>query len=430
MLTPLNIDRIEYSLRTTNGWIELAIIAVCFAAAWAVDRRVHLTAARDSRVAQLGAGSFNRLIFPLTALLLLYIARAVFRRWEVPAFFPIALPLALALALIRLLIYALRNVLGVHGAGASERTLSFLIWGALLLYYVGILPDIGDSLEQARIPIGKGEVSVLDLGRDAFVVVVVVVLSMWLSSLLEQRLMKLPHVDNNLRVVMSKFFRAVLILVGLLVALSVVGVDLTVLSVFGGALGVGIGLGLQKLASNYISGFTILLDRSIRVGDMITVDGRTGTVSVVASRYVVVRSLDGVEAIVPNDTLVTTTVLNHSYSSKDIKVGVPVQVGYDSDVELAMRLMIEIAGKETRVLRGNLAPVVNVLRFADSGIDLELAVWINDPELGQGSLKTALNLALLKAFREHGIAIPYPQRDVRIVGATPAPGEPGSPAPA
>ncbi|HKW80439.1 MAG TPA: mechanosensitive ion channel domain-containing protein [Casimicrobiaceae bacterium] len=430
MLTPLNIDRIEYSLRTTNGWIELAIIAVCFAGAWAVDRRVHLTAARDSRVAQLGAGSFNRMIFPLTALVLLYIGRALFLHWEVPAFFPLALPLVIALALIRLLVYGLRNIIGVHGAGASERTLAFLIWGALLLYYVGVLPDIGDSLAEARIPIGKGEISVLDLGRDAFVVVVVIALSMWVSSLLEQRLMKLPHVDNNLRVVLAKFFRALLILVGLLIALSVVGVDLTVLSVFGGALGVGIGLGLQKLASNYISGFTILLDRSIRLGDMITVDGRTGTVSVVASRYVVVRSLDGVEAIVPNDTLVTTTVLNHSYSSKDIKVGVPVQVSYDSDVELAMRLMVEVAGRETRILRGNLAPVANVLRFADSGIDLELAVWINDPELGQGSLKTSLNLAILKAFRQHGIAIPYPQREVRIVGATPPAGKPDSPAPA
>ena len=430
MLTPLNLDRIEYSLRTTDGWIELGVIALCFAVAWAVDRRVHVTtSARESRVARLGAGSLNRLIFPLTALALLYVARAVFRHWQVPVFFPIALPLVVALALIRLLIYALRNVLGVHAASTSERTLSFAIWGALLLYYIGVLPEIGAALDDTRIPVGKTEISVLDLGRDGIVVIVVIVLSFWASSLIEQRLMRGTHLDQNLRVVLAKVFRALLILVGLLVALSFVGVDLTVLSVFGGAVGVGIGLGLQKLASNYIAGFTILLDRSVRLGDMITVDNRTGIVSVVSSRYVVVRGLDGVEAIVPNEMLITTTVLNHSYTSKDVKVGVAVQISYDSDLELAMRLMTELAAKEPRVLQGALAPVVNVLQFANNGIELELAVWINDPEVGQGNLKTALNIAIWKTFRENGVRIPYPQREVRIIGRSPG-DEPQTPAPA
>ena len=419
MLTPLDLDHIAYSLRTANGWIELAVIALCFAIAWAVDRRVHVTSEGESNVARLGAGSLNRLIFPLTALALLYIAAAVFRRWQVPAFFPIALPLVVALALIRLSIYALRNIFGVQTASASERALSFTIWGALLLYYLGVLPEIGAALDSAQIPIGKGEVSVLDLGRDAIVIIVVVLLSFWASSLLEQRLMRGTHLDRNLRVVMAKVFRAVLLLVGVLVALSVVGVDLTVLSVFGGALGVGIGLGLQKLASNYIAGFTILLDRSVRLGDMITVDNRTGTVSVVSSRYVVLRGLDGVETIVPNEMLITTTVLNHSYTSKDVKVGIPVQISYDSDLELAMRLMTELAAKEPRVLHGALAPLVNVLQFAPNGIDLELAVWINDPELGKGNLKTALNIAIWKAFRDNGIRIPYPQREVRLIGGPP-----------
>src|SRR5712691_3056676 len=157
--------------------------------------------------------------------------------------------------------------------------------------------------------------------------------------------------DTNARVVVAKLFRALLLLIGVLIALSVVGIDITVLSVFGGALGVGIGLGLQKLASNYIAGFTILLDRSIRVGDMVTVDNRFGVVSKVTARYVVVRSLDGVEAIVPNETLVTTTVLNHSYTSKEIKIGVTLQVAYGTDLDAAMRLMTEVALAQQRVLR-------------------------------------------------------------------------------
>ena len=239
--------------------------------------------------------------------------------------------------------------------------------------------------------------------------IVAIVLSLWASSFVEQRLMRMTHLDNNVRVVLAKLFRALLILVGILVALSTVGIDLTVLSVFGGALGVGIGLGLQKVASNYIAGFTILLDRSIRVGDMVTVDNRFGVVSKVTSRYVVVKSLDGVEAIVPNEILVTTTVLNHSYTSREIKVGVPIQISYESDLDLAMRLMIEAALSESRTLRtAAIAPAVTVLGFADNGINLELAVWINDPENGQGNLRSALNISIWKAFQANGIKIPSP----------------------
>jgi small-conductance mechanosensitive channel len=208
-------------------------------------------------------------------------------------------------------------------------------------------------------------------------------------------------------------------LIAVLVALSVVGVDVTVLSVFGGALGVVIGLGLQKLASNYIAGSHDPAGPIGPLGDMITVDNRTGTVSVVTSRYVVVRGLTGSRIKSSNEMLVTTTVLNHSYTSKDVKVGVLVQISYDSDLELAMRLMTELAAREPRVLHGELAPIVNVLQFTDNGIALELVVWINDPELGQGNLKSALNIGIWKAFRDNGIRIPYPQRDVRIIGPPP-----------
>src|SRR5207247_5423223 len=158
--------------------------------------------------------------------------------------------------------------------------------------------------------------------------------SLWVSGLIEQWLLRVPSVASNARVVAAKLFRAALLVVGVLIALPLVGIDLTVLSVVGGALGVWIGLGLQKLASNYIAGFTILLDRSIRLGDMITVDGRFGSVTKVTSRYVVVRSLDGIEAIVPNETLVTTTVLNHSYTNREIRLALPVRISYDSDLDL------------------------------------------------------------------------------------------------
>jgi small-conductance mechanosensitive channel len=416
MLTPLNLELIQKELGTRNGWIELGAILLAFAVGWWVDRRIRLGSERESRVARFGAGSVNRLIFPLATLTLLLLFQAIVRHWYAPAFFPIAIPLVIALALIRIFIYTLRNLFGA--VLASERAVSFTIWGALLLYYVGVLPEIGAAMEETQVPIGKTRVSLLDLGGDILTVIVALILSLWISSLIEQRLMRISHFDSNLRVVLAKSLRAILILVAVLVSLSFVGIDLTVLSVFGGALGVGIGLGLQKLASNYIAGFTILLDRSIRVGDMITVDNRFGVVSKVTSRYVVVRSLDGVEAIVPNEILVITTVLNHSYTSKDIKVGITLQIAYGTDLELATRLMTEVALAQKRVLRTTgMAPVVNVLRFADSGIELELAVWINDPENGQGNLKSDLNIGIWKAFVEQGIEIPYPTREIRIIDA-------------
>ena len=244
------------------------------------------------------------------------------------------------------------------------------------------------------------------IGQAALLIVLTVTVSLWLSSLVEQRLLKASGLDSNLRVVMAKTIRALLLVVAVLIALQAVGLDLTLLSVFGGALGVGIGLGLQKLASNYIAGFTILIDRSIRLGDMITVDSRHGVVTRVTSRYVVVRSLDGVEAIVPNETLVTTTVLNHSYTSRDVRLGLPVQIAYESDLELALQLLETAGAAHARVMKAPNAPKAFVVRFGESGIDLELGVWILDPENGQLNLRSDLNRSIFRSFAEHGIKIP------------------------
>ncbi len=319
MLAPLNLERIQEALSTRDGWIEAGAIAVCFAVGWLIDHRVHVGSGAGSRMAKIGAGSVNRLVFPLTTLALLLVLRAILPAPQV--FLSIAIPLVVALALIRLGVYALRNMFGEgHALPLPERTVSFLIWGGLLLYFVGVLDEIRNVLEAAEFSIGKSRINLLDLLRGALIVLLAVMISLGISGFIEQWLMRVPNLDRSVRAVIGKFLRAVLLLVGVLISLPMLGIDLTVLSVFGGALGVGIGLGLQKLASNYIAGFTILLDRSIRLGDMITVDNRFGVVAKVTSRYVVVRGLDGIEAIVPNETLVTTTVLNHSYTSRDVRV--------------------------------------------------------------------------------------------------------------
>ena len=433
MLAPLELDRTVAALETPPGWVDLAAVLLCFVVAFFLDRRMRVTTRDGSRLAKIGAGSVNRLIFPLTALAFLWIVRGALRASHDPAFFQIAIPLAVALALIRLFVYGLHSLFGpTQWLPGSERVVSYTIWAALLLYYLGVLQEIGRTLADVKFTVGKGEFSVLDLARDGMVIVLAIVVALWLSGMIEQQLMRSASGETNVRAVLAKALRAVLLLVAVLIALSFAGIDLTVLSVFGGALGVGIGLGLQKLASNYIAGFTILLDRSVRLGDMVTVDTRHGIVTKATARYVVVRGLDGVEAIVPNEIMVTTTVLNHSYSTPDVRVGVPLQVSYDSDLELAMRLMVEAANRHKRVLQEATPPLVTIQRFADNGIDLELGVWIADPRAGQGNLRSELYLDIWRSFREHGVKIPYPQREVRIVdgaspivdGAPPTDGEP------
>jgi len=422
VLAPIDYSRVETALATPHGWMELAIVAVCFAVGLVVDRRVRLRADQRPEIIRLGLGSINRLVLPLVTLALLVLAHAAFRRFAPPFFLSIALPLVVALAVIRLVVYALRGIFGnAPWMKSSERAIAFTVWIGALLYFTGVLPQIGDELDALKIPIGKPRLSVLEVLNGVAVIFVTLAITLWLSGLIERRLMQTPHLEVNLRVVLGKLVRAVLLVVAVLIALQSVGIDLTVLSVFGGALGVGIGLGLQKLASNYIAGFTILLDRSIRMGDMITIGERSGVVSKVTSRYVVVRGGDGVEAIVPNETLISTIVLNHHSptSASEVRVAVNVSVSYDSDVERALKLMEELALEEPRVLKTPNTPQAFLLRFGDSGVELELGVWIRDPENGQLNLKSSLNRAILRAFGANGIKIPFPQREMRLLGAPP-----------
>ena len=196
--------------------------------------------------------------------------------------------------------------------------------------------------------------------------------------------------------------------------LPLIGVDITVLSVFGGALGVGLGLGLQKIASNYVSGFIILLDRSLRLGDVVTVDNRTGKVIDLTNRYVVLHGLDGVESIVPNDTFITSTVVKQTHTDNRVRLALTIQISYGSALEAAMRLMQEAARKQPRVL-AEPEPMVFLKEFSDNGINLELGFWISDPEEGQIGLRSAINMEIWREFQNNGIEIPFPQREVRLL---------------
>jgi len=280
-------------------------------------------------------------------------------------------------------------------------------------------PEVVEVLDGFGFHIGKQRISVLTILQGLLSVAITVVIALWAGRTIEARLLNARGMDLNFRIVLSKLVKTLLVIIAILIALPAVGIDITVLSVFGGAVGVGLGLGLQKIAANYVSGFVILLDRSISPGALVTIDGRYGEVTKLTARYVVVKGMDGTEAIIPNETVITSVVVNHSYSDRSVRVDIPIQVSYTSDVDRALELMLEAARGHARVLR-NPAPAALLKGFSDSGIDLELYVWVADPEAGTGNLRSDVYRAIWKSFNANDIAIPFPQREVRLLRSRPA----------
>lgn len=399
---------------------QAGTLALCLMLAWWLARMLQWRAPDGSTEAlKRGAAAFRRLVFPLLAVLLLVAGRAVLRNWHSTNLFSVAIPLFGAMAGIRFVVYLLRLAFSDGSwLDAFERSIATVVWAALAMHLTGILPEIVRWLSEVELPAGRHTLSLWILLNAAFWVLLTLLLALWAGVALEVRLLRAESLHTSLRVVLARLAKAVLLVAAVLLVLPLMGVDLTVLSVFGGALGVGLGLGLQKIASNYLSGFIILLDRSIRLGDMITADNNYGEVTRITTRYVVVRSLTGVEAIIPNDTLVTTTVLNHSYSDKRVRLAVRVQVAYRTDVAEALRILTEVALRHPRVVRDP-EPTAQVVQLADSGVDVELGFWIEDPERGSQNVRSDVSVALLAELKARGIEIPYPQREVRLLGASP-----------
>jgi len=221
-----------------------------------------------------------------------------------------------------------------------------------------------------------------------------------------------------MQVMLTKISKFSLYGLAILFALKSVGIDLTAFAVFSGAIGVGIGFGLQRIFSNFISGFILLFDRSIRPGDVISIGDRFGWVQSLHARYVVVKDRDGVETLIPNENLITSEVTNWSYSDRAVRTRIPVQISYDDDPEIAMQLLLDATDDKARILKKP-EPAARLLGFGDNGIDLELRIWINDPEEGVANVVSDVNVSIWKSFKEHKITIPFPQRDVRIVSEDP-----------
>ena len=412
---------------------QLAVLATCLAVAWPLARlivkRLEARYAGSSFSLRFAAASLERAMFPLFGWLLVTGARFGLEPMMSISVLRLALVPLSGITFLYFAFYILRRVMSGNGQLQGmlllvEKVLTTLVWAAMALYVLGLLWDVVQWMDDVRFSLGgKQKISLADTLVAIVWILVTVLVAMWFGSWLEERLMRSTGLDSNLKVVLSRISKALLLLVSLLLSLSLVGIDLTVLSVFGGALGVGLGLGLQKIASNYISGFIILLDRSVKLGDQITVDKYTGIVSQIRTRYTVVRNGDG-ETLVPNEQLVAQAVQNHSFSNTHVRVATRVQADYAADPEMVLALLVEAAQDIPRLMPQP-GPSAFLVLFGDNGIEYELAGYIADPQNGKLGVQSAMNRAIWRKFREHGISIPYPQREVRVLGKVEADGNGG-----
>ncbi len=368
----------------------------------------------------LGAALRHGVGLPLVALLALQLTRHASRDLQRAELLKVMLPVLAVWLLARVAARAGQRVLAdPHSARWLTWVVRICAGLGLLLYLTGALPEIIEALDAVSVHIGPQRLTAWTLLRGVVSVAVTLLLALWLSSLIEARLLDSP-LDINLRLVVSRLVRAAVFTVALLTALQMVGIDLTVLGVFGGALGVGLGLGLQRIAANYVSGFVILLERSMRVGDNVRLDTFQGRIQDIKTRYTVVRSSGGTESIVPNEMLISSRIENLSYTDPNVWFSTVVSVAYGSDVEQVLALLARAAATVPRVV-DQPGPSAVLSNFGADGLEITVGFWIADPENGTLNVRGAVNLALWRALREAGIEIPFPQRVLHWAGGA-APG--------
>ena len=415
-------DKLLRDFNNSSTWLELGVLALCLAAAYFVSRAVGRQQPPES--VWFGRRTVDGLMFPLLALALVYAAKVGVAYYQPVFLLRVAVPVLTSLALIRLCARVLATVFPRSSLmRLVERIVSWLAWGVAVLWIVGLLPVVREELAGIGISFGKTQTNLLMLLQGVLSAGLVLVVTLWISSTIERRVLDRSVADLSMRKVAANATRAVLLLIGMLFALSAVGVDLTALSVLGGAVGVGLGFGLQKLASNYVSGFVILLERSLRIGDNVRVDGFEGRITDIKTRYTLIRAGNGRESIVPNETLITQRVENLSDADRKFNVTSNIVVGYDSDVAQVQQILCAAAAAQPRVLKTP-EPVAYLVNFAPDGLEFSLNFWVSDPGAGTVNLRSAINIAILEGLRAAGVDIPYPQRVVQIKSAVAAAGAP------
>ncbi len=399
---------------------ELAVLAACVVLAFSVVWLLRRGLDPDHTASVwFGRGLVDGVLFPALLLSLAYGGRSLLLQYQDIAVFRVAIPVLVSLVTIRVGVKVLQVAFSeARWLRPIERSISWMAWGAMVLWVSGLLPVVLNELDQITWKLGGSTLSVRTLIEGALTAGAVLILALWVSSAIEARLLRSATGEElSLRKAASNATRALLMFVGLMLALTSVGIDLTALSVLGGAIGVGIGFGLQKLAANYVSCFVILTERSMRIGDMIRVDTFEGRITDIKARFTVIRNLTGRESIVPNEILITSRVENLSLADPRVWQSTVVGVSYQSDVALVTRLLEAAALSQPRVLRDP-PPAASLSAFGVDGLEFTLGYWIADLENGQLGLRSDINKQILASFREHGIEIPFPQRVLHTVVST------------
>ena len=399
-------------LAWSNAQQLLGIILALFLARLAAPRlqKAH-SAFLQRRGRELVHGTFsyifNRLILPLIWLLLLWLGYYITTQMHLPhGLLRVAVSLLFAWVVIRFTATLIRNP-------AFAKVIAFTAWTVAALNIVNLFGPTLKLLDSLAFNVGDAHMSVLTMIKGLLYLALALWVANLLSALIESRVTRSQSLTPSMGVLISKFVRFGLIAAAFLLAVSSVGIDLTVFAVFGGALGVGLGFGLQKVVSNFISGIILLLDKSIKPGDVISIGDTYGWVKSLNARYVSLDTVDGKEHLIPNEELIVQRVENWSYSNKKLRLRVPVGIHYKSDVRAAMRLCVEAAHEVARVL-DDPAPSCALRGFGDSSVDLEVSFWISDPEGGIINVTSDVLLGIWDKFHEHGVEIPYPQRDLYL----------------
>ena len=404
-------------LNPNQALLELMMFGACIALAFLLVMALRRVTSQWELSILLGKKLIDGVLFPILLLGLVFATRAVWAQTNPIWVFDFLIPVCVSLAIIRMGV----KVLQVTFKQAAwvrplERSLSWLAWGAVVLWLTGLLPLILDELDQIQWKVGTSHLSLRTLLEGGLTAGLVMLLTLWVSSAIEARLLKSSSGSElSLRKAVSNAVTSLLLFIGLMLSLSAVGIDLTALSVLGGAVGVGIGFGLQKLAANYVSGFVILAERSMRIGDSVKVDGFEGRISDIKARYTVIRAPNGRESIVPNEMLINSRVENLSLADSRVLQSTAVSVAYGSDVHQVMNLLMQACTAQDKVLKDP-EPFVTLSNFGADGLEFGVHYWVDEHQSGLLTLKSEINLAILDVLHTHAIEIPFPQRVVHTRG--------------
>ena len=398
--------------------LEVAMLVASLGLAYALVWLLRGARRGETRSIWFGARLYDGVLFPLAALL-----AGVMLRWALKDVLPVgllrlAVPILTALVVIRVSVQVLRTAFPSSTlVRRLERTVSWLVWLGLALWLSGALPFLMDELEDIQWRVGGTRITLLMVVQGALSAGAVLLLVLWLSATIEAQMLKGAVASSlSARKIAANATRALLLTIGVLFALSTVGIPISALSVVGGAIGVGIGLGLQKLAANYVSGFVILAEGSLRIGDLVRVDNFEGHITDIKTRYTVIRAPNGRESIVPNEMMTTQRVENLSLADPNVLISTTVQVAYGTDLDRLIPELLEVMRRVPRVL-SNPGPGVSLTAFAADGLELTLSFWIADAQNGQGNVRSAVNMAVLQALNARGIDIPFPQRVYHVLPA-------------